>query len=144
MSGAFEAAAGAFAVAGVADVLVRTGCQLYNFLHDIADAPEELTYLREAIRDTLLLYQTSIRCHDDLKRRAASTSSRGAIDLLNSANKTLNRELQSLRLFVTKYKDMKTWSRLKFVFSEAKVKKVTGNLEKAKNLLASSLTLACW
>jgi hypothetical protein len=37
MSG-FETAAGAFAVVGVIDVLVRTGRDLYSFFHDVADA----------------------------------------------------------------------------------------------------------
>lgn len=146
MSGAFEAAAGAFAVVGVADVLVRTGLKLYNFLNDVVDAPEELVRLREAIGDTLQLYQTSTKCHDDLKCRVASRSSGSAVLSLDRANKALSRELQSLKLLLAKFKDGEktTWSRVKFTLSEAKVKKATGSLERAKTLLASSLTVACW
>jgi hypothetical protein len=56
MSGAFEAAAGAFAVAGVADVLVRTSREICSFLGDVSDAPEEIMRLREVIRETVLIY----------------------------------------------------------------------------------------
>jgi hypothetical protein len=153
MSGAFEVTAGAFAVAGAADVLLRTGRELYNFLHNVADAPEELACLREAVRDTLLLYQTSKRCLDDLKDRTASKSSRDAVFSLDSANKALDRQIQGLTRLVDKFdkggktrkfdKAVKTWSRVKYVFSEAYVKKATDSLEKAKGLLASSLTVAC-
>jgi hypothetical protein len=45
MSGCFEVAAGAFAVIGVADVAVRSGREVYEFLRDIADAPYEIERL---------------------------------------------------------------------------------------------------
>ncbi|KAH7392063.1 hypothetical protein DE146DRAFT_766096 [Phaeosphaeria sp. MPI-PUGE-AT-0046c] len=51
MSGAFETAAGAFAVVGVVDVLVRTGRDLYSFLRDVTEAPEDIIRLGDVIRD---------------------------------------------------------------------------------------------
>jgi hypothetical protein len=143
MSGVFETAAGAFAVVGVADVLVRTGRELYSFLRDVADAPEGIKHLRDSIQETLVLYQTSKQCQDNLKARSTSATTSSAIPSLETANKSLNRELQSLKLLVSKFKGTKTWSRVKYVLSEAKVTKAIANLEHAKALLASALTLAC-
>jgi hypothetical protein len=140
MSGALETAAGAFAVVGVADVLVRTGRELYSFLQDIQDAPEDITRLQNFIWETVLLYQTSKKCQNDLKARNASTD---AVSSLETANKALNRELQSLRLSIGKFKGNKTWGRVKFVLGNARLNKTMGNLERAKNILASALTLAC-
>jgi hypothetical protein len=140
MSGAFEVAAGAFAVVGVADVLVRTGREIYNFLQDISDAPEDINRLQDFIWETVLLYQTSKKCQNDLRARKASTD---AVSSLETANKALNRELQSLRLSIGKFKGKKTWGRVKFVLGNARLNKTMGNLERVKNLLASALTLAC-
>jgi len=143
MSGVFETAAGAFAVVGVADVLVRTGRDIYSFLSNVADAPEELNRLRESVKETLLLYQASIQCQDDLKTRKAPATPAGAASLLESATKALNRELQSLKLLIAKFKGFKTWSRVKFVLNNNRVDKAIQNLEHAKALLANALTLAC-
>lgn len=67
MSGALETAAGAFAVVGVADVLVRTGRELYRFLRDVKDAPNEIAQLQDLIKETLLLHDASAKCQEDLK-----------------------------------------------------------------------------
>jgi hypothetical protein len=142
MSG-LETAAGAFAVVGVADVLVRTGRELYNFLCDIADAPDDIKRLRELIKETVLLHQTSKKCQDDLQTRSASSTVTGAVRLLGSATKALDRELQSLKFLIAKFKGGRTWSRVKYVLSEAKMNKAIGRLEHAKVLLANALTLAC-
>jgi hypothetical protein len=143
MSGAFEAAAGAFAVVGVADVLVRTGRELYSFLCDIADAPEDILRLRETIEEIMHLYQAARKCQEDLKYYITSKAPDSALFSLESATKALNRELKNLSRMITKFKGTKTWSRVKYVLSEAKVNKAIGNLEGAKALLGGALTLAC-
>jgi hypothetical protein len=142
MSG-FETAASAFAVVGVVDVLLRTGRDLYSFLRDVADAPEELRRLCDSIKDNLTLYETSRQCRNDLQNRTASGAVSNALISLESANKALSRELQSLKLLVAKFKGVKTWSRVKYVLNESKVSKAVTALEYAKSLLANSLTLAC-
>jgi hypothetical protein len=143
MSGAFEAAAGAFAVVGVADVLVRTGRELYSFLCDLADAPEEIIRLCEIIKETIHLHAAAQKCQQDVKVQSTSTAPGNALVLLESASKALNRELQSLSRLVTKFKGTKTWSRVKYVLSEPKTNKAIANLEGVKALLGNALTLAC-
>jgi hypothetical protein len=143
MSGAFEAATGAFAVVGVADVLVRTGRELYSFLGDVVDAPEEIGRLREVIRGTVLLYHNSKRCQHDLKTRGASASAGDATASLESATKALERELRELTKIVKKYNGIKTWRNFKFVLGKDRVNKAIQRLEHGKTLLANSLTLAC-
>jgi hypothetical protein len=142
MSTGFEAVAGSFAVVGVADVLVRTGRELYRFLCDVADAPQELVRLREAIRETLILYQNSKRFQDDLRTGSTFANATGALSALEPAVRALHRELQSLKVLVARFRGTKTWSRIKYVLNEAKVIKAINNLESAKTLLANSLTLA--
>jgi hypothetical protein len=144
MSGAFEAAAGAFAVVGVADVLVRTGRELYSFLRDVAGAPEEIFRLGEVIVETLHLHQATRQCQEELKNRNTSTAHGSATHSLESATKALSRELQNLGTLIKRFKGTKTWNRVKYVLNDAKVVKSIANLEGAKGLLASALTLACW
>ncbi|OAK99165.1 hypothetical protein IQ06DRAFT_223842 [Phaeosphaeriaceae sp. SRC1lsM3a] len=143
MSGAFETAAGAFAVVGVADVLIRTGRDLYRFLHDISDAPDEIVRLRDVIKEMIYLHEASVKCQNDLRARGAAVGNDTALRSLESASGALSRALQSLKLLVSKFKGAKTWSRVKFVLDESKVKKVISALEQAKVLLANALTLAC-
>jgi hypothetical protein len=143
MSGAFETAACAFAVVGVADVLVRTGREVIGFLRDVADAPEDISRLHKAIKETVILAQTAIQCLNDLKARRATTTTTGAVAALESSTKGLNREVQALKLLIGKFKGNRTWSRVKYVLSETKVTKAIRNLEHSKSQLASALTLAC-
>jgi hypothetical protein len=143
MSGAFEAAAGAFAVVGVADVLVRAGRELYSFLGDVADAPKEIDRLREVIRETVLLYHNSRGCQQDLKTRGASTGAADVTASLESAAKALDREMRELTKIAKKYNGIKTWGNVKFVLGKDRLNKAVQRLEHAKNSLANALTLAC-
>ncbi|KAF2825051.1 hypothetical protein CC86DRAFT_50534 [Ophiobolus disseminans] len=52
-------------------------------------------------------------------------------------------QLQGLKFLLAKFKGTKTWSRVKYVLNDTKVNKATQNLEHAKALLASALTVAC-
>jgi len=143
MSGALEAAASAFAVVGVADVLVRTGREFYSFLSEVADAPEEINRLREVIRTTVLLYHNSRRCQQDLKTKGASASAADVTTSLESATKALDRELRELTKTARKYNGIKTWGNVKFVLGKDRVNKAIQRLEHAKALIANALTLAC-
>ncbi|EAT77583.2 hypothetical protein SNOG_15040 [Parastagonospora nodorum SN15] len=143
MSGALEVAASAFAVVGVADVLVRTGREFYSFLGEVADAPEEIDRLREVIRTTVLLYHNSRRCQQDLKTRGASASAADVTSSLESATKALDRELRELSKTAKKYNGIKTWGNIKFVLGKDRVNKAIQRLEHAKTLMANALTLAC-
>jgi hypothetical protein len=143
MSGTLEAVASAFAVVGVADVLVRTGRDLYSFLGDVLDAPEEIDRLREIIRATVILYHNSIRCRAELKPGGITNSTATATALLESATKALNRELQGLKIIAKRYNGVKTWRNFKYALGKEKTVKVIRNLENAKSLLASALSFAC-
>jgi hypothetical protein len=143
MSGAFEAAAGAFAVVGVVDVLIRTGREIFSFLSDIKDAPNNITRLTDSINDTVQLAQASKACLDSLHNSAAPLPKTGATLVLDSAIKALNRELQGLKSLTVKFKGNKTWGRVKYVLNDAKIDKATRYLETHKSLLSSALTLAC-
>jgi hypothetical protein len=141
MSG-LEVAASAFAIVGVADVLVRTGREVYSFLRDVADAPKELERLRETVQDVVLLAETSRPSLETLKAGTAAGPPTAATSSLDAALKALDRELRSLKGFIPKVKGRRTWNNVKHVLDASKVAKSTRNLENAKTFLASALTLA--
>jgi hypothetical protein len=142
MSG-LEVAAGAFAAVGVADVLVRTGREVYSFLRDVADAPKELERLRETVHEIVLLADTSRPSLETLKAGTAGGPPTAATSSLETAMKALNRELRSLKGVIPKFKGRRTWTNVKFVLDTSKVAKSLRNLESAKMSFASALTLAC-
>jgi hypothetical protein len=55
MSGPLEVVAGAFAVVGFADVVVRAGAQCSRFLSSMADAPAEIKRLQDCISENRAL-----------------------------------------------------------------------------------------
>jgi predicted Zn-dependent protease len=71
--------AGAFAVVGVADVVFRTGREIYKFLDEIADAPKELVVLREVMTEFLQLDKHLQKCLRDLKNRTSTVISSDAV-----------------------------------------------------------------
>lgn len=144
MSGAFEVAAGAFAVVGVVDVLVRTGRDLYNFLCDIEDAPVNATKLCETIAESVLLADASKRYLLQLKTQIQHAPVADTLGALTSALKTLERELKSLKLLTAKCKgNKKRWSNIRYALSEQRINKALSNLERSKSTLTTTLTLAC-
>ncbi|KAH7082052.1 hypothetical protein FB567DRAFT_97399 [Paraphoma chrysanthemicola] len=143
MSGAFETAAGAFAVVGVADVLIRAGREIIAFLNDVKDAPEDVSRLCQTIEDTIGLANSLKRCVDDLKTRGASFATTDTFTALESATKSSNRELQTLKVAAAKFKaTKKTWSSVKYALGKDKVAKTTQKLEHLKALLVGCLTQA--
>ncbi|KAF9690879.1 hypothetical protein EKO04_010950 [Ascochyta lentis] len=144
MSGAFEVAAGAFAVVGVTDVIVRAGRDLYNFLRDIEDAPVNAQRLCDSIAETVLLASASKRCLLELKTQNQSAPVVEVVDTLSSALKSLDRELKSLKFHTTKCKgSTKRWSNIRYALSEQRINKALSSLERSKSLLTNTLTLAC-
>ena len=143
MSGAFETAAGAFAVVGVVDVVIRTGREIFAFLSEVKDAPSNIEKLLSSINDTVQLSQAAKACLGSLDTRHSSLPKAEAVLSLESAIKALNRELQSLKGMTAKFRGSKTWSRVKYVLNNAKVDKAIRNLESNKLLLSGVLTLAC-
>jgi hypothetical protein len=144
MSGAFEIAGGSFAVLGAADVLVRSGLKIYDFLRDVAGAPKEIDCLRELLDDVMRLLKASLECHADLTSRNPSTTPSQAAALLDSAMKRLDRELKRINQVILKFngKGSMRWNNVKHVLDKTNLEKMRKNLAEAKALLASALTLA--
>jgi hypothetical protein len=140
---ALETASGAFAAVGVADVLIRVGRDIYSFLCDVADAPDDLKRLNEHINDNLLFAEISKECLQELSKSSQTTATANIINSLGTTLRALNRELQSLSRLIAKYIKTKTWNRIKYVLDERKVGKALESLERTKSNLASILTLAC-
>lgn len=144
MSGAFEVAAGAFAVVGVVDVLVRTGRELYNFLRDIEDAPANAKQLCDTIAESVLLADAAKRYLLQLTAQIQHAPTADTSGALTSALKALDREVKSLKALTAKYKgNKKRWSSIRYALSEQRIDKALTSLERSKSTLATALTLAC-
>ncbi|KAI4696007.1 uncharacterized protein J4E88_000178 [Alternaria novae-zelandiae] len=143
MSGSLEVAAGIFAIIGVADVVVRMGREVHGFLRDIAGAPEEIDRLCTTVKETALLAETVKQLLDTVACRKQPNATNHMVALFESALKSLQRELQNLRILSARFRSGgKTWSRVKYVLDERKISKMFNNLERSKNLLANSLHVA--
>jgi hypothetical protein len=142
MSGAFETAAGAFAVVGVADVVFRTGREIYKLLGEVADAPQELVRLRQIIDNLILLDKPVRKCLDDLKNRSSAAIASDAVPPLESALRALQRELHTLKTRISRVKGSKTWSSVKLVLQKKQLDQTISKLEFAKTSLATTLPLA--
>ncbi|KAI4652122.1 hypothetical protein J4E93_002319 [Alternaria ventricosa] len=143
MSGSLEVAAGIFAIIGVADVVVRMGREVHGFLRDIAGAPEEIDRLCTTVKETALLAETVKQLLDTLACRKQPNATNHVVALFESALKSLQRELQNLRILSARFRSGgKTWSRVKYVLDERKIIKMFNNLERSKTLLANSLHVA--
>lgn len=143
MSGAFETVAGAFAVVGVADVVVRTGREIYSFIRDVVDAPNHLIILRECLQDVNILARACRQCLDKVSAGAEPSIPPSLIAPLDAGLKALNRELQSLKVHLARFRGTRrTWDRVKYVLDERKIEKALSNLERSKTLLANALMVA--
>ena len=143
MSGSLEVAAGIFAIIGVADVVVRMGREVHGFLRDIAGAPEEIDRLCTTVKETALLAETVKQLLDTVACRKQPNATNHMVALFESALKSLQRELQNLRILSARFRSGgKTWSRVKYVLDERKISKMFNNLERSKSLLANSLHVA--
>ncbi|KAH7351474.1 hypothetical protein BKA66DRAFT_475884 [Pyrenochaeta sp. MPI-SDFR-AT-0127] len=142
MSMAFETAAGAFAVVGVADVVVRASREISTFIRDVADAPNQIKALQEHLQEVAVLAQA---CNHYVHKRNTVTHSLVPASLFSSlttALKALNRELQGIKAHISKFKGpRKTWTRVKYVLDECRINKALSSLERSRTLLADTLVL---
>jgi len=140
-------AASSFAVVGPADVVLRAGKEVYQFLNAIADAPAEVETLRFCIHDTTLLVEESKRYWEELNDCVSSTSSsttilNQALPQFKSALRTLSRELSALLTLAKRHNGItKSWGRLKFVLDERKILKTRQRLEVSRSALGVALML---
>jgi hypothetical protein len=143
MSGLFETAAGAFAVVGVVDVLVRTGRELHTFLREVSDAPSSLAVLRDNIGDMLVLANTCKGCLQRLIDNAQYTCSADVVVLFRKAVDSLEQEVKRLNTLTARYKGKsRRWSSIKYVLDESRIAKAINNVERSKSSMSNTLALA--
>ena len=149
MSDPLSISASAFAVVGLADVVLRTGKECYQFLCAIKDAPSEVQRLQECIQETALLVQNSRKYCKELKASspsAQSSSTPAASDqvmlLFKSALRGFEREFSDLRIVARRYNvTTNTWGKIKWVLDERKLGKSMSRLEASKSTLVTALML---
>lgn len=144
----FSVAASSFAVVGLADVVLRSGKEIYQFLSAIKDAPEEVDRLQCSIGDTALLVE-NVKCHaqelsqSDSLTTTTPTSASQMMLQIQSALRSLDRELSALVKLAKRYQTMHNkWERIKWVLDERKILKSLRKLEASKSALVAALVLA--
>ncbi|KAI1520077.1 hypothetical protein Ptr86124_000445 [Pyrenophora tritici-repentis] len=143
MSGTLELAAGVLAIVGAADVAVRTGREVHGFLRNIAGAPEEINRLCATVKEVAILAETAKQLLDKIAKRKQTEVTEQSIGLFEAALKSMNRELQNLRVLIARFRGgNNTWSRVRYVLDERKLNKAFENLERSKSLLGNSLQVA--
>ncbi len=142
MSGALETAAGAFAVVGVVDVLIRSGRELYSFLQRIEDAPDDSRKLQHLLEESVALMEASKASLERLSRHPDAGSADVVVQSFWKALKSFERELKSLRVLVAKFKGTTTkWGRVKFILDQSRTMKALQHLESSKLSLTTSIAL---
>ncbi|CAE7014055.1 hypothetical protein PTTW11_02595 [Pyrenophora teres f. teres] len=143
MSGTLELAAGVLAIVGTADVAVRTGREVHGFLRNIAGAPEEINRLCATVKEVAILAETAKQLLDKIAKQRQTDVTGQSVGLFEAALKSLNRELQNLRILSARFRGgNNTWSRVRYVLDERKINKAFENLERSKSLLGNSLQVA--
>lgn len=150
MSDPLSVAASAFAVVGVADVVLRTSIELRRFLSEIKDAPKEVEWLKNCLDDTSRLLNASKKCLQDLQNSTPLTTSSnidvtGAVEQFSTTIRSLDREFKTLITISKKHKlGNKSWARVKWVLDERKVEKTLQKMEYSKSTLTNALVLVGW
>ena len=147
MADPLSLAASAFAVAGVADLLLKYSVECCHFLSEIKDAPTEVQRLLTCLQENTLLIETSKHYLDELaSSRCPSTPDlTRASHHFSSAIRALDRELAALVALTKKYKDsQKSWGKIKWVLDKQKINGSMRRLENSKATLTSALVLVGW
>lgn len=106
MADPFSVAAGSFSIA---DVVLRTGTQVFQFLGAVKYAPKEFECLRGAIHDIICVAECLKSYLEQLRRSVTSTASTSAtnlseaLPLFTSAVRSLDRKLSSLAAVAKRY-----------------------------------------
>lgn len=139
MAEPFSMVASSFAVVGLADVVLRAGDQIYQFLNAIKDAPAEIENLKSSIHENIVLVQYSKGYWEELRQLLSSlnpstiTSLSNTLPHLNSVLKALHRELSRLSTVIKRYKGpSKIWGNIRFVLDEQKIQRSLQRLEGLK------------
>ncbi|KAL7772503.1 hypothetical protein CFE70_002462 [Pyrenophora teres f. teres 0-1] len=139
MSGTLELAAGVLAIVGAADVAVRTGREVHGFLRNIAGAPEEINRLCATVKEVAILAETAKQLLDKIAKQRQTDVTGQSVGLFEAALKSLNRELQNLRILSARFRGgNNTWSRVRYVFIDG----ITGWWWDQKNALHCQAKLA--
>lgn len=137
-----ETAASAFAVVGAADVAVRVGRKVYAFLRDVVDAPESIKRLCEEVHEITVLAAACEKAKNSLNQSPQPSGPNSNQTSFDSGLKAVDRALRTLQIITARCGGKTTtWTKLKFVMDEKKIRQSLKSLERAKALLTNALVL---
>lgn len=149
MADRLSVVANSFAAVGLADIMLRAGNQIYQFLIAIKDAPVEVENLKNSIHENIILVQYFKDYLEELKQLLSSPnpstimSLSKILPLFESVLKDLGDELSRLNDETKCYKrQSKILGNIRFVFDEQRIEKSLQRLEGLKlNLIAMLIFL---
>ncbi|PVI00981.1 hypothetical protein DM02DRAFT_654882 [Periconia macrospinosa] len=146
MADLLSLAAGSFAVVGAVDVVVKVSTECYRFLSAIKSAPEEIDRLKTCIEENRTLIEAFKTHLDGLQNIAAGSSASSMeerFNLFNSAIKSFNRELKTLKTLEARYKGTSNmWSAIRHLLDERKLDRCMRNLENSRTMSSAAFMLA--
>ncbi|MCJ1473776.1 hypothetical protein MMC13_002427 [Lambiella insularis] len=140
-----DVASNAIAFVGLADVTLRTGSKIFDFLAAIKDAPHEIeTLQRELGTINSLVAEVKASCEDPTGGQPWSLPSQALVDC-TCLLKAIHQDLKILALAASNYDASKafasTWAKIKWVFADKQVSRLSRRLESNKLSLVAALTL---
>ena len=141
-------AASSLAVVGTADVVLKLGFHLCQFIRDTKDAPKDMRSLCGCIEDNMQLVMAAKECLYDLQNgnqptMGSVTDSGEAFSVIASAIEVLKHEVGSLDAIVQKQnRKGPLLGRFRWALKKQAVRRSLEKLESAKSLLMNGLGLA--
>ncbi|MCJ1282575.1 hypothetical protein MMC26_001900 [Xylographa opegraphella] len=140
-----DGASNVLAFLGLADIVLRAGSKIYDFITAIQDAPQEIRDLQHELNGvTLLLSELKNHCNDFSLVRSQSCSS-SLINCCLSSLRIVHQDLDILVIAANKHDSSKkvasTWAKIKWAFADKRIVKLTRSLERHKLFLVAALAV---
>ncbi|MCJ1432463.1 hypothetical protein MMC27_001819 [Xylographa pallens] len=130
---------------GLADIILRAGSKVYDFIAAIQDAPQAIRNLQHELNAvTLLLSELKDYCND-LSRLQSWSCPSSLMDNCISSLRIIHQDLDVLATAAIKHDSSKkiasTWAKIKWTLEDKQVVKLTRSLEHHKLFLVTALAI---
>lgn len=145
MGRTMDVGSSAAAFIGLADVVLRTGSKIYDFLAAVKDAPHEIENLqRELGTINSLVAEVRAYCEDLTIVQPCSSASQMLLEC-TCLLVAIQQDLEILASAATSYDAStafaRTWAKVKWVFADKKISRLACRLESNKLSLVAAFTL---
>ena len=130
---------------GLAEVILRAGSKVYDFIVAIQDAPQEIRNLQHELNGITLLLSELKEYWNDLSKVQSWSCPSSFMDNCISSLRNIHQDLNVLATAAMKHdssrKIASTWAKIKWTFEGKQVVKLTRSLERHKLFLVTALAV---